>query len=95
MKVIFRDFIDGELESLGYADRSKFIRDAIREKLIAMGKDVPQEFALPPGRSGKGGRKPFRYPPYHPSAAAMNDRPNSKPASGAAKLARRAGGEKV
>jgi hypothetical protein len=79
MKIAFRDFIDGELEGLGYADRSKFIRDAIRDKLIHMGKTVPVEFTLAPGRAGKGGRKLFR-------SVALNEKTNSKADAARAKL---------
>ncbi len=87
MKVVFRDFLDGELEGLGYADRSKFIRDAIREKLVAMGKDVPVEFTLPPGRAGKGGRRKTVHPTRTPLGFARNEPINSAKVRAASQFA--------
>lgn len=76
MKVVFKDFLDGVLPKLCYGDRSKFIRDALREKLLAMGEPVPIEYTMPPGRAGKGGRRRTIYPELKPSALMMNEDPN-------------------
>lgn len=75
MKEAFRDFIDKHLEEMGYADRSKFIRDAVWEKLRALKKDVPKEWTLPPGRQGKGGRRK-RFPRLSETFS-LNDKSNS------------------
>lgn len=56
MKIAFRDFIDDNLGNLGYDDRAKFIRAAVWEKLTAMGKVIPRDLMLSPGRQGKGGK---------------------------------------
>ena len=51
----FLQLINAHYEEAGYDDRAKFIRAAVREKLIRMGYSVPVEYSLAPGRSGKGG----------------------------------------
>ncbi len=48
------EHIDKHLTGLNYSDRAKFIRDAIGEKLKAMGFQVPDEWLLAPSRLGKG-----------------------------------------
>jgi metal-responsive CopG/Arc/MetJ family transcriptional regulator len=50
MKDQFKDAIDRAYRAEGIDDRSKFIRIAVREKLQAMGKEVPIEWTLAPGR---------------------------------------------
>lgn len=47
----FLDLIDGNLQRLGFSDRSSFIRDAVRVKLGAS-----PSVAAAPSRAGKGGR---------------------------------------
>lgn len=86
IKGAFLEFLDSNLESLGFSDRSKFIREALREKLIQMGKDCPPELVLPPGRAGKGGRPKFSYPVLRPAALSLNDKPSSRPPSAAESL---------
>lgn len=66
--------LDASVTKAEYPDRSKFIRDAIGEKLEAMGYPVPSKLFYVPTRMGKGGRPrlPKRYPP--PSAPwSVND----------------------
>lgn len=48
----------------GRLSRSQFVRDALLEKLKAMGIVVPESQASAPDRRGKGGRRPRRtkYP---------------------------------
>ena len=57
MKESFVVVIDKSVPQLGYGDRSKFIRDAIREKLardkVAF---VSVEMSSAPSRAGKGGK---------------------------------------
>lgn len=57
VKEPFLKFLDSNLESIGFSDRSKFIREAMREKLLRMGKECPPDLILPPGRPGRGGRQ--------------------------------------
>lgn len=52
----FLELIDTALPELGYANRSEFIRSAIREKLQANGLRVAPSLAAAPNRVGKGGR---------------------------------------
>lgn len=52
----FLELIDTALPELGYANRSEFIRSAIREKLQANGLKVAPSIAAAPNRVGKGGR---------------------------------------
>lgn len=56
MKEDFLDQIDGNLEAMGYGDRSQFIRTAVLEKLATYGVHVSPGQAAPPQRTGKGGR---------------------------------------
>ena len=60
MKEEFVAEIDGNLGKLGYGDRASLIRDAVIEKMIKLGIDVPKEFSTAPSRVGKGGR-PVKY----------------------------------
>ena len=50
----------GLLDRVAKANRSKFVRDAIVEKLIAMGYNVPSEYIETPSRIGKGGPRKYR-----------------------------------
>lgn len=59
----------------GYDDRSKFIRDAIYEKLEREGFELPPGIRLAPSRAGKGGAIKYRI---RPQRAEMNDA-KSKP----------------
>jgi hypothetical protein len=52
--------IDGNLGKLGYGDRASLIREAVVEKMIKMGIEVPKMFSTAPCRAGKGGR-PAKY----------------------------------
>jgi len=56
MRETFLDEIDRSLPEAGYSDRSTFIRDAVYEKLVAMGFDVAAIEKTAPSRVGKGGR---------------------------------------
>ena len=56
MKEEFVAEIDGNLGKLGYGDRASLIRDAVIEKMIKLGIEVPKEFSAAPSRAGKGGR---------------------------------------
>jgi len=73
MSVAFIRIIDRSYRKLGYDDRSKFIRTAVREKLINMGVPVPLEETLAPERT--------RYPGHQSKSQyiTLNDKkPNSK-----------------
>jgi Arc/MetJ-type ribon-helix-helix transcriptional regulator len=48
--------LDAALAKTNYADRSKFIRDAIYEKLEKHGILLPESLRKAPARMGKGGR---------------------------------------
>ena len=89
IKEDFLKFVDSHLESMGYSDRSKFIREAMREKLLAMGKVVPVELVMPPGRAGKGGRRKTVYPDHRSESLSLNDKPNSSGRQLARKFLRR------
>jgi Arc/MetJ-type ribon-helix-helix transcriptional regulator len=52
----FLELIDTVLPELGYANRSEFIRSAIREKLQANGLKIAPSLSAAPNRIGKGGR---------------------------------------
>lgn len=56
MKEDFLQAIDGNLEAMGFGDRSQFIRTAVLEKLARNGVPVVLGNAAPPSRVGKGGR---------------------------------------
>jgi hypothetical protein len=56
MKEEFVAEIDGNLGKLGYGDRASLIRDAVIEKMIKLGIEVPKELSAAPSRAGKGGR---------------------------------------
>jgi len=60
MKEEFVAEIDGNLGKLGYGDRASLIREAVIEKMIKLGIEVPKEFSAAPSRAGKGGR-PVKY----------------------------------
>ncbi len=49
--------LDSGVRECGYPSRAQFIRDAIRDKLCSIGREVPRELALAPSRLGKGGRR--------------------------------------
>ena len=54
----FIDALNRSVRKAGYDDRSKFIRDAITEKLKREGFEVPAaEDRMAPDRTGKGGRR--------------------------------------
>jgi hypothetical protein len=72
----------------GSRTRSQFCREAIAEKLRALGMQVPERETASPDRAGKGGRRRTIYPmPQHkvelnepgPAAAAAGKRPSKKP----------------
>lgn len=72
MRESFIDVIDRALPAAGYSDRAKFIRDAVYQRLLAMGYKLPADFPTAPARKGKGGRprKIVDFPPpasYEPS----------------------------
>lgn len=51
----FIEAINDAVKQFNYDDRSKFIREAIAEKLERLGKKVPRSFTAAPLRIGKGG----------------------------------------
>ena len=55
-------------------DRSQFIRDAIAEKLRALGIEYKSGEELRPDRMGKGGPKKLRYQ-ISPASLRLNDPP--------------------
>ena len=57
MKEEFVAEIDGNLGKLGYGDRASLIREAVIEKMIKLGIEVPKELSAAPSRAGKGGRQ--------------------------------------
>ena len=59
MRKEFIEHLNAAVEKLNYGDRSKFIRDAIVEKLNREGIETPSSLASTPVRFGK---KP-RYAP--------------------------------
>lgn len=52
----FLDIIDQNLAQMGYPDRSSFIREAVRQRLVKDGVPVPPSMTVAPSRAGKGGR---------------------------------------
>jgi Arc/MetJ-type ribon-helix-helix transcriptional regulator len=76
----FIELLDGSVRRSGYSDRSKFIRDAIAEKLQRDGLDVPSvDEVLAPSRLGKGGPRPAPPQSISPAALQLNDAPSSGP----------------
>jgi len=55
MKIKLIEELDAAAKDSGYEDRSKFIRDAIKEKLKRDGYHVSDDLFEPPSRFGKGG----------------------------------------
>ena len=62
-RVDFIAFLNAHYRACGYSDKSKFIRDAIREKLLLEKHVMPIELTLAPSRIGKGG-KPTHAPKF-------------------------------
>jgi hypothetical protein len=58
MDVNFVREIESGMAVAGYSDRSKFIRDAVFEKLQRLGVACNYVLAMAPPRTGKGGPKP-------------------------------------
>jgi len=56
MKEEFISDIDSAIGTAGYSDRSSFIREAVYEKLRALGLDVPPASKAARSRVGVGGR---------------------------------------
>lgn len=50
------DFLQKLEDARGHTNRSEFVRQAIREKLLRMGVAVPEGDVASPDRAGKGGR---------------------------------------
>lgn len=82
VKEDFLQKLDAFLEENSLGGRSQFMRDAVREKVnrVLETEIITREMAAPPGRAGKGGRKPIKYPALDSAASALND------ASSAAKV---------
>ena len=53
MREEFIEHINASIKNLNYGDRSKFIRDAIVEKLNRAGIETPDSLAAAPVRFGK------------------------------------------
>jgi hypothetical protein len=62
MRESFLEEIDAALPKAGFSDRSKFIRDAVYQRMREMGFDVDPQDSTAPSRKGKGGR-PSHYKP--------------------------------
>lgn len=90
-KAEFVAFLDSNLEEMGYADRAKFIRDALKEKIEkVLKRTIPKEMVMPPGRVGKGGRRKVSSdldaaPRTPEDIAALNDAVVSESAAKAAR----------
>lgn len=63
----------------GYASRAEFIRDAIIEKIQALGIKLPPELAIAPTRIGKGNQKKAELPPIAKNAVNLLPDPNLDP----------------
>ena len=70
----FITLINASLADCGYSDRSKFIRDAVREKLDSMGISVPRQITQAPMRCGKA--KVVRYPSAQSQSMKAADEPS-------------------
>jgi hypothetical protein len=85
------ELMDKSIPESGCGDRSQFIRDAIREKLEALGIAVPQDVAQPASRLGKGGPKTrTHYGEHVPRNLLLNEPANSTAAAVARAGAKRA-----
>ena len=88
MKAEFIELIDRHYEALGYDDRSKFVRAAIKEKLELMHIDVPDDLAMAPSRIGKGGPQNKTYPPQpRRNFPVLSEKSSSKQISEAQRIA--------
>ena len=74
--------IDRGVEKSGLGDRSKFVREAIVEKLERLGIVVPPEIFSAPSRAGKGDRPTHKKPLYRlppppprPGGLELNEEP--------------------
>lgn len=67
----FIALIDGSLPECGYADRSSFIRDAITEKLRALGIPVPKGITTPRPRVGPMAKRNLANPAINSIAAGV------------------------
>ena len=74
----FRDFFDRHYRGCGYSDKSQFIRDAIREKLLLKTFEMPLEFTLSPSRTGKGGKPTHAPKPVNSATSKSNVPTNEK-----------------
>lgn len=50
----------------GETSRSAFVREALRNYLVAKGHPVPKDLAAAPDRAGKGGRRKSKITPIDP-----------------------------
>lgn len=65
----FLSEIDQAVEACGTGDRSKFIRDAVFEKIEAtLGVTLDPALKASPSRAGKGGRPSWKAPPVNSTA---------------------------
>jgi hypothetical protein len=80
MTEAFIKALDRAYRAAGYDDRSKFIRAAIREKLVSMGLPIEEEETLAPSRSGKIAKYPGRSIEHSPYL--VNDSLSSNAPSG-------------
>lgn len=91
LKESLLEILDSHVSKSGDSERSQFIRDAIREKLEALGIEVPAEYAQPTSRLGKGGPKArTHYGEHVPRNLLLNEPANSKVAAVATAAAKRA-----
>lgn len=63
MRESFLKEIDAALPKAGFSDRSKFIREAIYQRLRSLGFGIDPVESTAPSRKGKGGR-PSHYKKY-------------------------------
>jgi hypothetical protein len=66
--------LDAGMVRAGYRNRSKFVRDAIVEKLKRAGISLPADLAMPPQRTGKTAPAKIHYPAHKPSGYVLNER---------------------
>jgi hypothetical protein len=79
------EFVEKIDTAKGPRTRSQFCRDALYEKLLALGIEVDEAESYPPDRTGKGGP---RYKIKPAGSVCLNDKPNLKPESAPERAAR-------
>ena len=80
MQESFLEEIDAKLASMGYSDRSAFIRDAVYAEMARNGVTLPPAMKTAPQRKGKGGRP--RKDAGESNIVPMKEEPSAKVAEG-------------